>query len=250
MNTSRITSLLAASLLATSPAFAASVTVPNFSFETPDIFDNGGGAGAYGQAFFPNWTIGPTASMVEYIVMDPSPGYFASAFGDNGPLPGTADGGQMGVIRLLPSAVQGTFGTLTSGGLITLQANTAYTLTVAIGDDLISTQESESVQIRLLVNGSLVTQSSTSGAALSEGTFTDLLASFSTLPSGDPLVGGSLQIQLVHTKLSPGTGTDSFAEFDNVRLDATVVPEPASVFLLLAGAACCFRRTRRQPLNA
>ena len=144
------------------------------------------------------------------------------------------DAGQAAFI-MLPDSIAAATGRFVSAASVATVANdTTYTLTVAVGDRS-DAADPVDVIIELLVNGNPVASATTSGAALADGTFTDLAASFTTSAS-DPLAGGLLTIRLTHSKTAVDPATLPYVSFDNVRLDTVfMAPEPASAALLCLG---------------
>jgi len=113
----------------------------------------------------------------------------------------------------------------------TLQANTTYALTVAVGDRDASGSPFGGALIELYA-GSTEIGSATylTGTA---GTFADDMLTFDSSGVDPSLIGQALRIQL-HTAEFGST------DFDNVSLDATLdgasaLPEPTSIALLLSG---------------
>jgi len=210
------------------PALAAAVNVPNFSFENPDIIDSGavGGTGPLGS--IPNW-LGVTTnpSTITPGLMDYTDAQFPGSTGDNTPLPGTALGGQAGLLHLKSSS-NSTFSSLESAASLgAITANTQYFLTVAVGHRI--DLDAADATISLLAGGKAIQSITIPASAIPRGTFADFIATYTTLP-GDPLTGMSLGIRLRADRL-PGPGADLETSFDNVRLTATTVPEPTAMFL-------------------
>lgn len=122
----------------------------------------------------------------------------------------------------------------------TLQANTTYTLTVAIGDrDLDGAGGDPGDPIINLGYGAtgganiLLSIDSTGQPAQVDGGWVDWSGTFSTgaSPAGE---GQALRIEL--------TNGTNVGWFDNVRLDASPVPEPGSLALLGLGGLALLRR--------
>lgn len=218
-------------------AGAASVPVPNFSFESPAVAD--------GVADFtiPSWTQVGSGSF-QAGVYNPTPTGFAGTAGA-GNLPAPAAGpqgaftntGGIGGVKLV-----------TAGTLATIQPNTTYTLTVALGvrtDFPVAGVLLGNAYVDLLANGSAPV-----GAALGldantlpVGSFQDYSVTFSTGASGG-VVGQALTADIGYVATS-----NSGIMMDNVRLDASSVPEPATLGVLLVGGVALMGRRRREQLE-
>lgn len=136
----------------------------------------------------------------------------------------------------------------TSVAIAQIQPLTRYRLTVAVGDRL--DEEPAEVAISLLANGSLIpgAQAWTTGAQLPEGSFVDVSTMFDVLGPGDPLIGQLLHVRLLHHKPS-AAGLGIFqANFDNVRLAAEPIPEPASALSVALGVFACVMMRRSRSL--
>ena len=118
----------------------------------------------------------------------------------------------------------------------TLQINTVYTLTVAVGDRKDLTAPGYGIELwagTTLIASDYHTDSGNSLPA--NGTWKDVVASY-TSSASDPNAGQSLQIRL------RGYGVQT--NYDNVRLDGTLVPEPSSALLGGLGLLLMLRRRR------
>ena len=117
-----------------------------------------------------------------------------------------------------------------------LTANTHYSLMVDIGNVLYT--DYGGYNIGLYAGGSLIA-SDNNTIPVADGTFATAVVQYTALP-GNPLLGQLLEIRLNTAGLGPDT------DFDNVRLSATVVPEPVSSTLFIVGGATLgFRRFRK-----
>ncbi len=218
------------------------ITVPNFSFESA--------AQADGQGYAEYWTEGPTSDIPGWTANGTSAivglqNYQNAQFPGSsgaGSLPGTADGLQAGFIYL---------GGLGGGNfqsdavLTTILANTKYTLTLALGARPDYPAGENQVSFNFFANGLGIagTQIDIDSELVPVGTFADYMTSFTTGESG-PLIGQSLTI-FVGFGVAPGGAADVTMQVDNVRLDATAVPEPATATLLLSSAGLLLFRRRR-----
>jgi hypothetical protein len=240
----RIHVLLSALVLAIGgAAHAASLAVPNPSFEAPDVVD-GGRANAlnFDSATVPGWASafsGPPVSGGG--VEDPLDAAFAGTTANASLLPGDADGDQAIFVQGTLASNNQSFSTTLP--VATLEADNTYTLTVAVGNPLDS--EPGDVLIEFIVNGTPTAETLIPAGTLPEGTFTDYQLVLALGP-GDPLAGGELDIRLRQEQTANLLQT---AYFDDVRLEDTAVPEPAAWALLAVGAgvfaAAGRRRSRR-----
>src|ERR1700730_18139963 len=217
-------------------AHAVSIAVPNFSFELPALSNGANNNGGNGNTTaITGWTISAPVSNTDNGVYHP-----LAAFNSTNPLPAPADGNQ--IAYLVPGAGN-TSSITTSSSLGAVAANMLYTLTVAVGnrsDNLFF--DTGTYTIDLLANGVSVAEATRAGSTIAHGTFSDLSAVFAS-PASGPLIGESLTIRLSATA---GSANDE-AIFDNVRLTASSVPEPAISTMIIGGMAALvwWRRRRR-----
>jgi hypothetical protein len=214
---SKATVLGAAVLFTLSLAHATPVTVNNFSFEGGTFSSNTGSGGA-GQA--PDfWTV---QAGTEWCTVQPgTTGYPAAADGLNYLAINNGSGPTTGLYEDV-------------GALL---ADTTYTLTVAIGH---YNGWDNAPGIISLINGTDntgVLLSSNSGQPASQNTWGDVTTSFTTGAS----VSGDLSI---YVSVAPNTGYQG--DFDNVRLNASPVPEPATFALLGGGLLLSLIALRRK----
>jgi hypothetical protein len=189
-------SLVLVGVVMAGPASAASIPITNFSFEDPPQADGG-------------FTIGP---VVTGWVVTGSSGVFNPTAGQLSQ--GPTDGLQVGYSN---ETGLGLSQTLTG---VVLTANTLYTLKVDVQSRSDAATEKGST-LQLTTAGGFVLASNSVGPLPASTNFL-LTTIFSPLP-GDTHFGQTLRIALV------AAGTQS--DWDNVRLDATAVPEPATMFL-------------------
>lgn len=142
----------------------------------------------------------------------------------------------------------------------TLQTQTRYTLTVAIGNIASGTglgpyagfgfadlSGFPGYRIELLAGGQVVAQDDNSlGATIAEGTF-----GFSTVQfqvgASHPLAGQALGIRLLNLNATGNLAERAReVDFDQVALVASAVPEPQAYALLLAGLGVLAAARRRQ----
>ena len=270
----RVFACLAAAVLISAlsirPAAATLIIVPNASFEAPDVIDeeftitfappviaqgrlawaNSSGASpgypvsATSEAI-PDWSFVQTLNgTITAGVWDPGAIDFTGAGGDNAALPATALGGQSGYIYLeqfddlLPELMSGELTTETS--LATIQPDMIYTLTVALGSA--KTFEPGEVTIGLFSDTIMLAQTVIQPVDIPEDTFEDFTAVFTSM-ANEPLAGNPIVARIIHTH--GNTGARSI-EFDNVRFDASPVPEPGGIAALaLTALAAAARRARR-----
>ena len=127
----------------------------------------------------------------------------------------------------------------------TLQAGTAYTLTVTelMRNGAFAAPFLGST-IQLLA-GSTVIASATDTVGPTSGYYADQIAFLANSDAVNPsLIGSALTIKLLTTNALTAAPSE-FTDWDNVRLDATAVPEPTSAALLLGSGAMLLLRRRR-----
>ena len=154
-----------------------------------------------------------------------------------------------------PSAATGSPPTETgyqfSGNLGTFQPNTTYTLTVGLSHSY-DWNPSDAMKAGIgfatgTTAGTVVASQlysmrndGTSGDLVTYNQFTDKTFTLTTGPA-DAIIGQPLRVALVFEHAGQYFRG---ARFDNVRLDATVVPEPTMVGVLAAGSILALRRRR------
>lgn len=221
---------LALGLAGAAAAGAASVTIANYSFESPVRADNTNVVSGAGTGVFNSWNYAVTAgaSFEDFGIENPPAAAYTGASGT-----GTPSGAEGSNVAFLNQNNTGlTASIFQDVGL--LAANTTYTLTIAIGQRL--DRVNGSLQIGLLNGASGATNiwssgtllNSTTGVSSVAGSFQDFQVVFTT---GDS-VSGNLYVGALYT-----ADGKVQASFDNVRLDAmSAIPEP-STYATLLGAA-------------
>ncbi len=225
-------------LAAVAGARAVSIPITNAGFENPvtppdSFITNAAPSGwtTFGAINFSNRVVGvlnPTASV---LYAEPAP-----------------EGANVGVVFLLdgsgasPAGLQQTLGS-------TLQTNTVYTLRVEVGNIANDARAPHNAfqfngfpgyRVDLLAGG-MVLASDQNILAPAEGRFLGSVVTAS-IGASHALAGQALGIRLVNLDGADGIEVN----FDNVRLDATAIPEPATGAALAAGLAMLACATRRR----
>lgn len=233
--------LLLAGLLTPLAAHAATVFVANPSFETPTTapgtFQTSAapaGWSAYGTIDFGWRTVGVVNPASTTLYLDPAP-----------------QGANVGVVFLGPTFANSEAG-LRQTLAATLQTSTRYTLTVAVGNMGNDAQYPHNTfdfsgfpgyRVDLLA-GDTVIASDNNTLLPGEGRFLTSTVELS-IGASHALSGQQLGIRLVNLDSAAGIEVN----FDDVHLDATAIPEPASAAALVgmfAVALSCARRRRPQ----
>jgi uncharacterized protein (TIGR03382 family) len=228
-----------ASLCLGAAANAVSVLINNPSFETPVVDDSGNGGSVlapHPSGTFNSWGYIMTtgSSFQDFGIENPGGGAYTGAAGTG--TPAGADG--TNAVFLNQGIVGGVINIFQDVG--TLQANTTYTLTVAIGQRLDRVNGSPTIglinaasgQTDAWANGTLL--NSTQAVSNVNGAFQDFTVTFTT--------GATVTNDLYVGAQYIGDGTVQ-ASVDNFRL--TAIPEPTAVCLALLGGVALLRRRRR-----
>lgn len=132
----------------------------------------------------------------------------------------TPEGNQIGWLSTAPSGGPASYAQTLSA---TLQANTVYTLAGQVGHPIGFGVTTGTVYTAdLLAGGNLL---ATASGTAPEGSFAPFELTFTSV--GSPFLGQSLSIRLSSSGAQTG--------FDAIRLNANVVPEPASLLILGTG---------------
>ena len=163
-------------------------------------------------------------------------------FGDSGGGPDTGDLGEYGLQQTLSTSIA---------------ANTSYTLQVEIGNITTGTSPGGTFpllgfpgyRIALLADGVefAADENGLTFADIPEGEFRTATLNYVTGAS-DPEIGATLGIRLVNLNDTTNipSGNDIEVDFDNVRLDATVIPEPAMIAMFVGAMSLIVAVLRRR----
>lgn len=217
------------SLTGATGSLAVSIPITNAGFENPvtppdSFITNAAPSGwtTFGAINFSNRVVGVLNPAASVLYAEPAP-----------------EGANVGVVFLLdgsaasPAGLQQTLGS-------TLQTNTVYTLRVEVGNIANDSRAPHNAfqfngfpgyRVDLLAGG-VVLASDQNTLAPAEGRFIGSVVTAS-IGASHALAGQALGIRLVNLDGENGIEVN----FDNVRLDATAIPEPASATALAAGLA-------------
>lgn len=216
-----------ATLVNANVAGASSLLIANAGFEDPILSEND-----FTVTPPPGWKLYDPSGLVS-----PNPGVTTNSIvGIYNPppaaFPGEApEGNNVSFIYLVDQPGSGIVG-LTQTLKSTLTANTKYNLQVKVGDQLpFDTFDFlagfPGYRVELLA-GSTVLAFDDNTLTLTEGTFATSVVSFTT-SNHLPNLGAPLGIRLINLLNDRGVEVN----FDDVKLDATSVPEPTSILGLL-----------------
>lgn len=195
------------------PAWADAVPVQNASFEMTNSLNVSCGTGcAFNSGPIPGWTI-----MGQGGSFQPNSAIF------NLPLP---DGNIIAYSN---------GGTISQTLAASLTPDTTYTLSVDVGLRLNGAVDVTNYTIALYVGNTLLNSFSASNGLIPIGTFADETVTYT---SGATVLPGDLSIVL--------TSDGQQADFDNVRLTESAVPEPSSLSLLAGALGVMFLTLRRR----
>lgn len=235
-------SLALAVLLSASNARAVSIAIDNFGFEEPNL---AGESPIVGDEVFtfetpPGWELYDPSGLIpadanlstSFVgVWDPTSAFFT----DEAP-----EGKNVGAILLAQAPGSGIAGfsqTLSS----TLKAKTRYSLKVEVGNPGAIFAGFPGYRIQLLAGETVVAEDDNI-LNPAEGSFETSIVSFTT-SANTPNLGEQLEIRLLN--ILDGSGLE--VDFDNVRLEATPVPETTSLLgLVVVGALGINSRLKRQ----
>jgi hapalindole H/12-epi-hapalindole U/12-epi-fischerindole U synthase len=225
------TTTLLTLLLSATNAIAVDVPVLNFSFENPGTAPNTFTGGMnFGPANWQVYNTGNTDGDRYFGVWNPTgtTSYLDPIHGSN-----------IGVVFLQNTTNIAEAGLRQTLG-ITLQPNTAYTLTVDVGNFAPQPGPFEftgfpGYRVDLLAGNTLLA-SDNNTLAPGEGRFLTTNVVFDA-PANHAALGQSVVIRLVNLN---GPGTE--VNFDNVRMDASPVPEPVGMVALAGGVLLLVRR--------
>lgn len=253
---SRILTLVAG-LAATAAVRAVPVAITNAGFEDQTI------ANGTFQVLVPSgWTVFDPSSIINQTtnavgLIRPNTGPGAEYFPG-----GTTEGSNAALVFLdgnvdAPAGLQQTLAAV-------LEANTRYTLSVDIGNIASGTSLPGSAdgggqfydldgfpgyRIELLAGGEVIGFDDNSlGSAIADGQFAT--ASFTVdIGASHARMGEALGIRLINLDITGTPGAPNIeVDFDNVRLEAAAVPEPAAAACLVAMAAFCACLGRRRKI--
>lgn len=217
-------------LVAISPVYGTMITVANSSFEDFTLSDgdfshlsNGASAGVTADVPVPSWT---------------------TSGNSNGWI-GTHNPDSSNYSSGLPEGNGANVGYMDEGALsqtlsVNLAANTLYTLQVDIGRRNDSRGDEPTWEIELYAGSTQLVYDQIGTESMFRDSWSTRTLTFET--GANVTSGQALKIVLSNYN---GTGT---ANFDNVRLDATTIPEPTSIAMTVIGliGLLCYAWRKRQ----
>ncbi|MGB5594946.1 MAG: hypothetical protein WBM32_02320 [Crocosphaera sp.] len=231
-------------------AQAAIISLENPGFESPEQTNEPvPGAGFFDFDTPPGWTLYDPNGLI------PEDASLATSF-TGGWKPSAAffpiipEGDQISSIFIAPPAAgTGEVGFFQSPG-VTIQPNTNYTLSAAIGNTP-GIPGSEiftgfpGYKLELLAGNTVIATDNNTVVA-GEGEFATATVSYSSL-NDDSYLGELLGIRLINSNLDNNSGLDGGngveVNFDNVQLTATSVPEPTSILgYIMLGIGVFFQK--------
>jgi hypothetical protein len=237
-------------------AGAAPVPVTNPSFEADPA-----GAGTFPVLVPQGWTLVDPAGIVDQV--EDAVGVVNSDGGAPFFPGGVPDGSNAALIFLSGDVGEGEV-SLAQEVAESVDAGDAYTLRVEVGNIASGTglppfdvygffdlDGFPGYRVALRAGGmELAADGNTLAPGLAEGTFATSVVEV-TIPAGHPAIGAPLEIRLTNLN-QPGTAEEPGIEvdFDDVRLDAVAVPEPAGALQLGAGALALLAAARVSPRRA
>lgn len=216
------TLVLSALAVLAAPVWADPVEISNHSFEEPDLT---AGGDTWSDANL-DWGDDDGASNDQFTEFIPD----FSADGEQHTGVNNSDTDENGVIDPIMQDLAATY-----------DPNTIYTLTVGVGNrDGFTSEGNESLlQLADASTGNILAEETVDASMIAVGTFEDRSLVYTTGASGEP-IGNNIRILL-----GVGDPAGGRAHFDNVRLDATVIPEPSSVALMILAGLGLIMVTRR-----
>ncbi|MEH1943146.1 MAG: PEP-CTERM sorting domain-containing protein [Nostoc sp.] len=212
----------------TPTANAASLSIANAGFEEPII-----GEGDFTINVLPGWTLYDPSNLTSASIGGGEPIYgaynpTADVYFNEAP-----EGNNVGYVYLTYPPGSGAVGiSQTLPSLLT--ANTKYTLQVEIANippvnGFTTLDGFPGYAIQLLAGGTLLSQDY-NNLSITEGAFVTSSISYISL-ANNPNLGKPLEIRLLNLLQSDGIEIN----FDNVKLNATQIPEPASILGITLG---------------
>lgn len=160
-------------------------------------------------------------------IFNPDAGYYTNAGGNGTPVGG--DGSLAGFLYVGNNAAAEEAPKFSQDTGAILSPDTAYTLTVALGNPLLTNPDGVTwggYTLEILA-GDTVIASEINDIVPTPGTFTDVSLSIAANSFSSSLYGEELTIRLGQTSLTNRSETD----FDNVRFTSSLIPEPTSASL-------------------